>query len=230
MTVSEVEAHPQIQSASAVLTGLEQRGLRQAAIASGWTRAFLTDTKPSDIDVSYVGTVHYLEARQHLKEVLAEQGVDPTDWDIEGIWNAELMYPEVKWIKQNFQRYYVSSIDSVYLAADGKLHDTTGYGFADAATKTLRLNDYPDPVYPYSLRDQVYFLLEGCRRIAKLGWFPTEESAYRIKEGIPLWSMLNEEDYAYFKRRVGKKYQVEERPEAKAIYEQYGWGFVFDML
>ena len=150
MTVSEVGAHPQIQSAAAVLTGLEQRGLRRAVIASAWTRAFLTDTKPSDIDVSYVGTVHYLEACQHLKEVLAEQGVDPTDWDIEGIWNAEL--PTL--LRQHHEAFY--------LAADRKLHDATGYGFEDAATKTLRLNDYPDPVYPYSLRDQVYLLLEGA--------------------------------------------------------------------
>lgn len=42
--------------------------------------------------------------------------------------------------------------------------------------------------------------------------------------------MRNKEDYAYFKRRVGKKYQVDEQSEAKAIYDQYSWGFVFDML
>jgi tRNA nucleotidyltransferase/poly(A) polymerase len=48
----------------------------------------------------------------------------------------------VKHTVDNFLLYYLNSIDSVYLTGDGKLHDPTGFGFEDAQTKTLRINDY----------------------------------------------------------------------------------------
>ncbi len=230
MKISEIEAVPAIQEAARVLQKLGDRGLVEPEIASGWTRGYLIDNPaPTDIDVAYVGSVPYEEAQQHLKDVLDELNIDPSIWDIDGIWNAELAYG-VKSTMQNYLLYYVDSIDSVYLAADGKLHDPTDNGFADAEAKILRLNDYDsiEGCKP-TAKEEVYICLEGCRRIAKFGWSPTPESKERIVQGISQWNELSADDKQYYyQKKILGKYALGERSLAKEIYDQYGWGFAFE--
>jgi hypothetical protein len=230
MRVTEIEALPAVQEATAVLIGLEARGLVEPAIASGWTRAMLTDTSSSDIDVAYVGDVHYEEAQQHLRDVLAELAVDAEPWDIEGIWNAQMSYG-VEHTVDNYLLYYVDSIDAVYLAADGRLHDPTGHGFSDAEARILRMNEYdrkdgrkPTP------SEEVNVCLEGCRRIAALGWQPTDASRTRIVEGVKKWDELEDDEKAYFVRKLTSKFKQPQRLAAKENYDKYGWGFMFDLL
>lgn len=230
MKVAEIEALPIVQEAAAVLRMLEGRGLVEPAIASGWTRAMLTDSTTSDIDVAYVGDVHYEQAQEYLRAVLAEMNVDASMWDIKGIWNAQMSYG-VRSNVDNYLLYYVDSIDSIYLASDGKLHDPTGFGFQDAEAKVLRLNEYDrmDGRVPTPYAD-VNVCLEGCRRVAQLGWSATAESQQRMREGVAQWGRLSDEEKAYFIRKKASKFVPEKRSEAQAIYSQFGWGFIFDLL
>lgn len=230
MKVSEIEALPEVREASIVLQHLEGRGLIEPAIASGWTRAKLTDSQSKDIDVAYVGPVHFIEAQAHLREVLAELDVNPKPWDVEGIWNAQMSYG-VEHTVDNYLLYYVNSIDSVFLASDGRLHDPTGFGFQDAEARVLRINDYdrqngrtPTP------SEEVNVCLEGCRRIAQLGWTATPESIERIEAGTPFWNKLSDKELAYFVRKMGSKFAPDDRQGAKESFTQYGWGFIFDHL
>ncbi|HEV2412629.1 MAG TPA: hypothetical protein VGS28_02370 [Candidatus Saccharimonadales bacterium] len=229
MKKAAIEALPQVQQASRVLAELENQGLIEPAIASGWTRGFLTDTTPSDIDISYVGTVPHERAREYLRTILDE--VKPAgDWDVNGIWNAQQAYG-LRHTVENYLRFYVCSIDTVYLAADGKLHDPTGYGFKDAMGRVLRLNTYDteDGRMPTPAED-VYVCMEGCRRMAKLGWTPTSGSVERIKNGVRNWDRLSpsEQERQIVKKVIGK-YSSKEFNRAKAVYAKYGWGFVFDL-
>ena len=230
MRVAEIEALPIVKEATAVLKGLEVRGLIEPAIASGWTRGLLTDSAITDTDVAYVGEVHYNEAQEHLRAVLAELGLDPKPWDIKGIWNAQMSYG-VEHTVDNYLLYYVDSIDSVYLAADGKLHDPTGYGFSDAEAGILRINEYDrQNGRKTTAYEEVNVCLEGCRRIARLGWKPTLESRQRINEGVAQWDKLSDEKKAYFFRKLASKYKPEERADAQIIYCKFGWGFIFDQI
>lgn len=229
MKVAEIEALPEVKRAATVLRELELYGLIEPAIASGWIRAKLTDSYSPDIDVAYVGCVHYQEAQEHLREVLSKLGCDPEPWDIKGIWNAQMAYG-IDNAAEHYLLYYVDSIDTVYLASDGKLHDPTGFGFKDAETKTLRINDYDRRNgAPKTPKEEVNICVEGCRRIAQLSWTPTEDSAQRIKDGVTMWNALSANDKLYFVQKLAKKYKANERPKAKSIYEQFGWGFIFDL-
>jgi hypothetical protein len=229
MKIVEIESLPEVRKAARVLRELEKRGLGEPCIASGWTRGFLTDIPPSDIDIAYVGPLPHEEARQNLADALQKLHVSG-DWDIEGIWNAQAAYG-VTHTAHNYLLYYVDSIDSVFLAADGKLHDPTGYGFADAQSRTLRLNTYdssngrtPPP------KENVYICLEGCRRIAKFGWTPTAESVERITKGAAQWQLLTAAEQTYYvTKKIAGKYQTAEYASMRAIYDKYGWGFVFDL-
>lgn len=230
MRVSEIEALPVVQEAASVLSVLEQYGLVEPAIASGWTRAMLTDTTTSDIDVAYVGEVHYEDTQGILRVVLDELGIDPEPWDIEGIWNAQMSYG-VEHTVDNYLLYYVDSIDTVYLASDGKLHDPTGYGFSDAEARVLRINEYdreegrvPTP------SEEVNVCLEGCRRIAALGWQPTDASRTRIVEGVKKWDELEDDEKAYFVRKLTSKFKQPQRLAAKENYDKYDRGFIFELL
>lgn len=230
MTAVEIEALPEVRQAAEVLRGLEELGLIEPAIASGWTRGFLTDTASNDIDVAYVGPVPYTEAQQHLRTVLAQLGADPAPWDIEGIWNAQQAYG-LEHTVDNYLIYYVCSVDSVFLAADGKLHDPTGHGFADAQAGILRINQYDQQdgriPTPY---EEVNVCLEGCRRIMRLNWEPTPESAQRMVEGVIEWGKLTSDDKTYFIRKLRSKFKPAEYQNSRAIYDQFGWGFIFDQL
>jgi hypothetical protein len=226
MTKTEIEELPEVKEAAKVLAELEKRGIKEPAIGSGWTRGYLTGAPISDIDISYVGEVHYDQAQKILTSVLAELQLDPEPWDVEGIWNATLADGSLHTV-EHYLKDYVCSIDTVYLAADGQLHDPTGHGFEDAQSKTLRLNDYRPLDNGGTPNQEVYICLEGCRRIAKFGWMPTTESRLRINEGAKLWSKLDTEGRAYFTNRLSKKFTASERVVVKPVYEGLGWGVVF---
>jgi hypothetical protein len=231
MKAAEIESLATVQEATHVLQMLEHRGLKEPAIASGWTRGFLTDIEPSDIDIAYVGPVAPEDAQQHLRDVLGKLSINPDPWDINGIWNAELAYGVQRTV-ENYLLYYVNSIDTVYLATDGKLHDPTGYGFADAAAKVLRLNTYDSKNgRTPTASEEVYVCLEGCRRIAKFGWTPTPASIHRIQRGVARWQALlpAEQDRFVHKKIIGKYAAQQRSTTVRSIYERYGWGFVFDL-
>jgi hypothetical protein len=227
MTKTEIEQRPEVKQASRVLAELQRRGLVEPAIGSGWTRGLLTGVPVSDIDVSYVGDIHYEQAQQIMLEVLKRLGVDPQPWDVEGIWNATIADGSLHTV-DHYLKDYVCSIDTVYLAADGKLHDPTGHGFEDAQSKTLRLNDYEPLKNGGVAKQEVYICLEGCRRIAKFGWCPTKQSETRIKQGVGQWLKLSPDEQEYFRRRLAKKYTAEQLKAAKPTYENLSWGVAFE--
>lgn len=230
MKVSEIEKLPEIIEAATILRRLDDYGIKEPAIAAGWTRSLLTDSTTSDIDVSYVGDVHYEEAQAILTRILNE--INPRNknmWDVKGIWNAQLAYG-LKHTVDNFLLYYFNSIDSVYLASDGKLYDPTGYGFDDAQTKTLRINDYDlKNGRTTTAAEETNVCLESCRRLAKFGWSPTKRTVERITSSVPRWQELTDDEKNYFVNKLKTKYLDKERLGAKATYDLYGWGFIFDI-
>lgn len=230
MKVGDIEALPEVRQATTVLSALEKRGLVEPAIASGWTRAMLTDCNRTDIDVAYVGPVHYNDAQKYLREILDELGFDPDPWDINGIWNSQMAYG-VKHTVEDYLLNYVCSIDSVYLASDGKLHDPTGFGFKDGEAKLLRINEYDrqDGRIPTAF-EETYVCIQGCRRIAQHGWRITPASKKRIIEGVSAWSELTDDQRAEFTQNLGKKIPLSARKEAQLSFAKFGWGFIFDLL
>lgn len=230
MKVAEIERLPEVIEAAAVLRRLENYGIKEPAIAAGWTRSLLTDGTTNDIDVSYVGAVHYEDAQAILTQVLSDSEVSNRGmWDVKGIWNAQLAYG-VEHTVDNFLLYYLNSIDSVYLASDGKLHDPTGYGFSDAQTKTLRVNDYDlDGGRVTTPAAETNVCLESCRRLAKFGWTATARTVERINEGSSRWNELTADERMYFVNKLKTKYHDNERIAAQRIYNKYGWGFIFDL-
>lgn len=228
--IEELENRAETKATAEVLHELELRGLDEPCIAAGWTRTLVAGGSTNDIDVSYIGTVHYLDARDILTDTLAKLNpANRSQWDTEGIWNAQTAYGVTHTV-DNFLLYYLNSIDSIYLGSDGKLHDPTGNGFEDARTHTLRINEYDrangrTPT-PY---EEVNVCLENCRRLAKFGWTPTHESVERIQEGVSAWELLNREEETYFITKLGKKYSTEERKAAQLVYKKYGWEFIFDL-
>lgn len=230
MNIAAIEAQEDVRQATEVLAYLETHDVREPAIAAGWTRTLIAGGATADIDISYVGQVHYRDAQQILREAL--DIVHPANqamWDIEGIWNAELAYG-VHHTVDNFLLYYLNSIDSVYLASDGRLHDPTNFGFQDATTRTLRMNmyDIADGRTP-TASEHVNACLENCRRMAKFDWQPTAESAARIAAGVQYWPQLSVTEVAYFTRKLATKYSPAERPQARSIYAEFGWDFIFDL-
>lgn len=224
---SSIETKQEIQNATLVLKELENKSIKEPCIASSYTRGFLTGTKPSDIDIAYIGNIHYTVAQKYLSQVLKKLGINDQNWDVTGIWNAQIAHPEITSTEMNYLLFYVNSIDSIYLASDGKLHDPTGFGFQDSITKTLRMNDFTKMDFRYLNKDVVYLCLEGCRRIAKFNWNPTQESIELIKYGIPLWNKLENTEKEYFyNKKILSKYNFDQLSEVEKIYDKYGWGFV----
>lgn len=229
MRIRQIEERLEVQASARVLLELEARGINEASITGGWTRVLITDGTTKDIDVSYVGDVHYEDAQKIIAQVLEEVNPPNRDmWDIKGIWNAEIAHG-VKSVTDHFLLHYLNSIDSVYLASDGKLHDPTGYGFQDAEAKILRINDYDISRRATTASEEVYVCLENCRRLARFGWTPTTKSVERIAAGVSRWSELTDNEKSYFTARLKAKYLVQERPATKIVYDLYGWGFVFDL-
>ena len=229
--INSVEKLQEVEEVTQVLKLLEQAGLKQASVASGWTRGFIAEAKPSDIDIAYVGDVHYEKAQIILKDIIRSLGYENKNWDVDGIWNVSMAYKDVDTVEKNYLIYYVDSIDTVYLRADGKLIDPTGYGFKDALNKILRMNDFTKNGYNYPNKDIVYLCLEGCRRIAKFGWRQSSESISLIKSGVPLWNTLSSIEKGYFlTKKLKAKYNPAEYGSAQKIYSQFGWEFVFDNI
>lgn len=229
MNVVEVENMQDVRDAATVLQALESHGINEAAIAAGWTRSLLTGGATNDIDVSYVGDIHYEDAQDILRQALDDVSPANRDmWDVKGIWNAQQAYG-VEHTVDNFLLYYLNSIDSVYLASDGKLHDPTGHGFEDAQTRTLRINDYDLDGRTTTASEEVNVCLENCRRLAKFGWTPTERTTERITGSVSCWKELNDNERNYFVTKLKTKYSDSERLGAKATYDLYGWGFIFDI-
>jgi hypothetical protein len=77
--------------------------------------------------------------------------------------------------------------------------------------------------------EEVNVCLENCRRLAKFGWTPTERTVERITNSTPRWHELTNDEKNYFIAKLRTKYSDNERFGAKAIYDLYGWGFVFDV-
>lgn len=154
--VDSVLSLKEVREVIEVLSLLEASGLEQAAVASGYTRGLLTEIQPSDIDISYVGDIHYKKAQEILRLVIKKIGYEDRDWDIDGIWNVTMAYKGFNTVEQNYLAYYVDSIDSVYLRSDGALIDPTGYGFNDALTKTLRMNAIINNGHQYDNTEIVY--------------------------------------------------------------------------
>ena len=229
MRVTEIESLPEVQASARVLAELETRGINEAAIAGGWTRTLVAGGDTKDIDISYIGSVHYEDAQGILAQVLEE--INPPNralWDVKGIWNAELA-DGIKHTVDNFLLYYLNSIDSIYLASDGKLHDPTGHGFLDAKMKVLRMNNYDIRKGAITASKEVYVCLENCRRMAKFGWTPTARTVERITGSVPRWSELSKDEMDYFVLRLRTKYSDQDRQSARAVYDVYGWGFVYDL-
>jgi hypothetical protein len=220
-----------LKEAAHILFLLEQKGLKEVSIASGWTRKMLCklDTV-TDIDIAYVGTVHYEDAQKLLNEILEElKPENKKDWDVRGIWNAEMAMPHITTISDHYLRDYVCSIDSVYLASDGLLHDASGFGIADSRNGILRLHDYNKKRFKNTDRTIAYTCLEGIRRIALFGWKPTVRSAELIADGAKVWPGLTlEKKEDLYKKRLLKKFKVEDLVAFKPIYAKYGWGFLID--
>jgi hypothetical protein len=229
MMIAAVEDLSEVKEAAAVLRMLEENGLKEPVIAAGWTRSLICGGTTADIDVSYVGEIHFEQAQDILKQALEK--VNPSNkqmWDVKGIWNAQMAYG-VKHTVDNLLLHYLNSIDSVYLAADGKLHDPTGFGFNDAETKTLRINDYDLVNRVPTASEHVNVCIENCRRLAKFGWTPTERTTERIRQGVAYWDQLSKKETTYFISKLKTKYSQQERSNARLVYDTYGWGFIFDL-
>lgn len=228
-SLNQVESKPEVKEVSRILQILGEKGIGDPVVAGGWIRHRLTGDRSSKIDLAYVGNKHFIHAQHILKDTLVSLNQDSEQWNIEGMWNVQLEYPEITNSKRNIQLFYVNSIDSVYLAIDGKLHDSTGHGFKDAQNRILRMNDYPNMGFRYSNFKVAYLCLEGCRRIAQFGWTPTTESIDLIRFGIENWNRISSyERYYFIKNKLYGKYTTEELEKVKPIYDKYGWGFVID--
>lgn len=226
--ITKIQNEPEVILVSQILKELEALGVEQACVASGWIRGWLTDSPRSDIDIAYIGKVHFSEAQSHLQKLVEKYNAEHLDWDLKGIWNAQIESPQIKSTQHNYLVNYVCSIDSVYLASDGMLHDPTGYGVEDALNGVLRMNDYEEIDYKYKDRTIVYLALEGCRRIAKFNWKPTERTIELIKNASDKWLNLNKKEKEYFYKRISKKFPSSQWERVRPAYDEFGWGFIFD--
>lgn len=225
MLKEEIESHPDIKSVVTVLRALETKGLENPTVASGFIRGFLVDTPPTDIDIKYTGTIKRAEAPQILRQTLTELLVDPSNYDIEGIWNFEEQLG-ITDTDAYLMFTYVTSIDSVYLAVDGGLHDPTGFGFEDAQTRRLRMNDFTKKQFkPYTDEEICYLCLRGCERIARNGWLPDEHSIELITGHTAKWDNLPPDRQTFLAHDyIYSKFTTSQLSQARIIYQSFGWG------
>lgn len=228
MSVEEIESKPDVREVASVLQQLSLRGLEKPSVASGYVRGWITGTTPTDIDIQYAGKVPMKQAQRILIEVLDERGVDKTRYDLRGIWNVK-EWRGVETPEQYYKLFFINSIDSVYLAADGKLHDTIGFGLSDAREGVLRMNDFTKAKFPYTDEDIVYLCMRGCERVARYGWKPTKQSADLICGETARWGKLSSDRQEFLVRDyILAKFPKVRLSFAQDIYEKFGWGFVFD--
>lgn len=210
---------------AAVLARLAAQGLRGPAVASGFTRGILLSAAPTDIDIHYVGDVPTATAERWLAAARTELGLAGGEWDI---WNFQEHDPLITTTAYGYHAHFVSTIDCVYLAADGALHDLTGRGAADAQAHVLHFSHLDVTDYPYTAGQLCYLYLEGCRRVFQYGLTPTAASAAALRANAGLWARCPAPDQAYLHRRLRKKLHPAQRDAARAIYASFGWDAIFD--
>jgi hypothetical protein len=225
--VSSIEAKTEVKMATKVLIQLSKKGLNNPCIASGWIRGWITKTQPTDIDIQFSGPIPRIKAPKILEQTLTQLKLDKSNWDIKGIWNIQ-EWSGIENIEEYYRLFFVDSIDSIYLASDGKLHDPTGHGIADAANKILRMNDFAKATFPYRDEDIVYLCLRGCEKVARNHWKPTPNSIKLIEKETYRWEKLSPERQKFLVTDylIGK-FKPEKLGKAKKIYSKFGWGFVF---
>jgi hypothetical protein len=223
-SLTDLAARPDVIQIVEILHALEDRGLTTPAVASGFPRSLLLDAPPSDVDIHYTGVVPTVQAEEWLHAELAARKVFSTDWDI---WNFTEHDARITTIEFGYLAHFVSTIDCVYIAADGQLHDLTGRGVADAEARLLEFTHPYVQQYSWTPGQLCYLLLEGCRRIFLYGLTPTPEATRHLREGVVLWDAAIATDRTYLHKRLYHKLDALQREAARPIYEQYGWGAVF---
>ncbi len=207
-----------------VLTRLAARGLGDPAVASGFVRCHLLGVPPTDIDIHYVGVVPTATAEGWLRDAIAETGGADGEWDI---WNFTEHDPRITTTAYGYRAHFVSTIDCVYLAVDGMLHDLTGRGVADADQRTLEFTHLAVADYPYTPGQLCYLYLEGCRRMFLYGLSPTPASAQALHASAGLWRQAAPADRRYLRDRVRHKLTPAQCRAALPLYARYGWDAVF---
>jgi hypothetical protein len=220
----ELAARPQVRAVTGVLRALQDRGLRDPAVASGFTRTLLLGVPQTDIDIHYVGDVPTATAERWLEAILAERELSGA-WDI---WNFQEHDPQITTTTYGYLVHFVSTIDCIYLASDGRLFDLTGRGASDARSRTLSLTHLTVQGYTWSAGQLCYLYLEGCRRIFLYGLTPTAASAEALHRDAGLWHACANEDRQYLRRRLREKLTAEQRAVARPLYASFGWDAVFD--
>lgn len=228
----EIEQKDYIKQAAGVLKFLESKGLEMCSIGAGFIRYFLTgDGDPNDIDVIYKGPVHFEDAQKYLSEALDKLKIDTEPWDINGIWNLQIRFPNFKTLEEEYPLAFFCTIEAVALKSDGLLHDFSGRGLSDSLTKTLHLINLCNKDLEYSNLRKCAYCLEGCRRIFKFGWKPTEETKDFLLNQVSFWDKLEDNQKSeLIKKRIVNKFSVDQYEKAKKVYDMYGWGFIFNDL
>ncbi len=212
-----------LQDVSRILLSLEERGLVDVRVASGFVRGIITGSAPSDIDIQYFGGVSQEDAQRILREEVESEGLTHLDWDYEGIWNVSV-YPKIECTSDYHLRFFINSIDSVSLTSSGKFDDPTGYGIQDAKPGILRLNDFTQIDYPYKPSDKVYLCLRGIERIVKHGWTPTEETISLITAHSGEWDKLSSKEKSfYIDNYIKPKFSDKQLLQAMSMYKKMGW-------
>ena len=114
---------PAMERVTGVLARLAARGLADPAVASGFVRCHLLGVPPTDVDIHYVGGIPTATAESWLRDALAQTDGAQGEWDI---WNFTEHDPRITTTEAGYRAHFVSTIDCVYLGADGALHDLTG--------------------------------------------------------------------------------------------------------
>jgi hypothetical protein len=213
-----------MRAAAGMLTRLAARGLIDPAVASGFMRCHLLGVPPTDVDIHYVGPVPTATAEAWLHEELATAGISDGEWDI---WNFTEHDPRILTTAYGYQVHFVSTIDCVYLGADGVLHDLTGRGVANAEARILEFTHLAVSDYPYTPGQLCYLYLEGCRRMFLYGLTPTTASANALQTNVHLWHRATPADRHYLRDRIQHKLTDVQRAAAQSLYAHYGWDAVF---
>ncbi|MBA3825736.1 MAG: hypothetical protein H0X24_17790 [Ktedonobacterales bacterium] len=215
---------PAMARVAGVLAHLAARGLGTPAVASGFVRCHLLGVPPTDVDIHYVGGIPTATAEAWLRDEVRQAGDAAGEWDI---WNFTEHDPRITSTAYGYRVHFVSTIDCVYLGADGALHDLTGRGVADADQRVLALTHLTVTDYPYTPGQLCYLYLEGCRRMYLYGLTPTSASATALRAHTGLWQAAQPADRRYLRDRVRQKLTAEQRAQAQALYARYGWDAVF---
>ena len=222
----QIAQMPAMQQVAAILAGLRDRGLQEPAVASGFIRSHVMGVPPTDVDIHYVGTVPTKTAEQWLAELLTAGNITNRSWDI---WNFTEHDPRITTTEFGYRAHFVSTIDCIYLAPDGALHDLTNRGVVDARTHTLEFCHLGVTNYRFEIGQLCYIYLEGCRRMFLHDLHPTPTSALALRNSASLWQRCPAVDRAALHKRLHEKLDAAQRAAAQPIYASYGWDAIFAM-